>query len=62
MQGRTDETPKEFIQCRILYTRMLLNHELGSTAEIRDVLRTAPPAWLVILNIETITRMWMLQS
>jgi hypothetical protein len=61
MQGRADETPKEFIQCCILYARMLLNHELGSVAEIRDVLRTAPPAWLVILNIETITRTGMLQ-
>jgi hypothetical protein len=61
MQGRTDETPKEFIQCHILYARMLLNHEPGSTAEIRDVLHTAPPAWLVILNVETITRTGMLQ-
>jgi hypothetical protein len=41
---------------------MLLNHEPGSTVEIRDVLRTAPPAWLVILNVETITRTGMLQS
>ena len=62
MRGRTEETPKEFIQRHILYARMLLNHEPGSAAEIRDVLRTAPPAWLVILNVETITRTGMLQS
>ena len=45
MQHRMDETPKEFIQRRILYARMLLNHEPGS-----------PPAWLIILNVETIDR------
>jgi hypothetical protein len=33
---------------------MLLTHEPVSQAETRDVLRTAPPSWLVILNVETI--------
>src|ERR1700677_3941293 len=60
--GREDETPKEFIQRRILYARMLLSHEPGSQAETRDVLRTAPPAWLVILNVETLPRTGILQA
>ena len=60
--GREDETPKEFIQCWILYARMLLSHEPRSQVEIRDVLCTAPPAWLVILNVETIPCTGILQA
>ena len=41
---------------------MLLSHEPGSQAEIRDVLHTDPPAWLVILNVETIPRTGILQA
>src|SRR5258705_10865193 len=60
--GREDESPKEFINRRILYAHMLLTHHPGSQAEIRDVLQMAPPSWLVILNVKTIPRTGMLQS
>ncbi|KAH7904398.1 hypothetical protein BJ138DRAFT_1106859 [Hygrophoropsis aurantiaca] len=52
----------EYINIRILYSQILLNHAPGSEEEVRDVMRTAPISWKAILQMETIYDTFSLQK
>lgn len=60
--GHARETPTQFVQRRLAYTRMLLPQLLGLPDEVREVMRAAPVVWCNILNSDQIPSVMELQS
>lgn len=62
-EGHTRETPLEFIQRRILYTRMLVPMRVvGGPEEVRIVMEKAPTVWKTIVVVETVPSVMELQT
>ncbi|KAI0733878.1 hypothetical protein BC629DRAFT_1301793, partial [Irpex lacteus] len=62
-EGHQRETPLEFIQRRILYTRMLIPlRTVGGPEEVRLVMERAPSVWKTILVIESVPSVVELQT
>ena len=59
--GHHRETPMEFIQRRLLYTRMLLYTPIGGQEEVRAIMAKAPISWKMILFIEGVRSVMELQ-
>ncbi|KAI0812776.1 hypothetical protein BC629DRAFT_1280051, partial [Irpex lacteus] len=61
--GHQRESPLEFIQRRILYTRMLVPlRSIGGPEEVRLVMERAPSVWKTILVVESIPSVMELQT
>ncbi|KAJ7601818.1 hypothetical protein DFH06DRAFT_1400819 [Mycena polygramma] len=53
-RGREHKKPQDFIQAQLLLLRALLTVPPGSAEEVREVMRTAPITWKMLLNLNTI--------
>lgn len=60
-EGHARESPLEFVQRRIMYTRMLLHMGVGTAAEVREVMANAPVSWKNILVLENVHSVMDLQ-
>ncbi|GJF00558.1 polyprotein [Phanerochaete sordida] len=60
-EGHTRESPLEFVQRRLTYTRMLLHVPVGSPEEVREVMSSAPVAWKNVLVLESVRSVMDLQ-
>ncbi|KAI0684020.1 hypothetical protein BC835DRAFT_1422682 [Cytidiella melzeri] len=62
-EGHTKETPLEFIQRQIFYTRMLVPlHTVGGVEEVRSVMERAPSVWKTIVVLESVPSVMELQT
>ncbi|KAJ7086915.1 hypothetical protein B0H15DRAFT_950426 [Mycena belliarum] len=60
-RGHENELPRQFIQERLMYARILGAAQPGSMAEVRDVMRAAPMPWRTMLQLELIPNTATLQ-
>ncbi|EDR02101.1 uncharacterized protein LACBIDRAFT_309988 [Laccaria bicolor S238N-H82] len=60
--GHEREDPGKFIIRRIMYTRMLVNGDMGGPLEIFLVMQRAPISWGPVINIDSIRSSSMLFS
>ncbi|EDR04615.1 uncharacterized protein LACBIDRAFT_330428 [Laccaria bicolor S238N-H82] len=52
--GHEREDPRKFIIRRIMYTRMLVNGDMGGPLEVFLVMQRAPVSWGSVINIDSI--------
>ncbi|KAI0762074.1 hypothetical protein BC629DRAFT_1260324, partial [Irpex lacteus] len=60
--GHSRETPTQFLQHRLMFTRMLLAQLLGTPEEVREVMRAAPVSWRNVLSSDQVPSMMELQT